>query len=126
MKNKYNAVKAMMARDQSKCQKLKMRKRSKSKSSLEKMNVSFVIRKTIGRKIVRRRHVRFNPVVTYGLGHTDEKSLQILTKQGLLKGTKACKLKICERCVLRKYTRVKLDTAIHNTKCILDYIHSNV
>ena len=34
------------------------------------------------------------------LGHAGEKSLQILAKQGLLKGTKACKLDFCEHCVL--------------------------
>ena len=60
------------------------------------------------------------------LGHVGEKSLQILTKQGLLKGTKACKLEFCEHCVLGKQRRVKFGTAIHNTKDILDYVHSDV
>nr|CDN96898.1 putative Ty-1 copia retrotransposon [Phaseolus vulgaris] len=60
------------------------------------------------------------------LGHAGEKSLQILTKQGLLKGTKACKLEFCEHCVLGKQRRVKFGTAIHNTKGILDYVHSDV
>ena len=50
------------------------------------------------------------------LGHAGEKSLQILTKQGLLKGTKVCKLEFCEHCVLGKQGRVKFGTAIHNTK----------
>jgi len=36
------------------------------------------------------------------LGHAGEKSLQILTKQGFLKGTKACKLEFCEHCVMGK------------------------
>ena len=40
------------------------------------------------------------------LGHAGEKSLQILTKQGLLKGTKACKLEFCEHCVLGTIPRV--------------------
>ncbi|KAG6427202.1 hypothetical protein SASPL_111443 [Salvia splendens] len=32
------------------------------------------------------------------LGHAGERSLQILAKQGLLKGTKSCKLEFCEHC----------------------------
>ena len=60
------------------------------------------------------------------LGHASEKSLQILAKQGLLKGAKACKLKFCEHCVLGKQKRVKFGTAIHNTKGILEYVHSDV
>jgi len=60
------------------------------------------------------------------LGHAGEKSLQILAKQGLLKGTKACKLEFCEHCVMGKQRRVKFDIAIHNTKVILDYVYSNV
>ncbi|KAG8502566.1 hypothetical protein CXB51_001088 [Gossypium anomalum] len=60
------------------------------------------------------------------LGHTSEKSLKILAKQGLLKGAKACKLKFCEHCVLGKQKRVKFGTAIHNTKGILEYVHSDV
>lgn len=60
------------------------------------------------------------------LGHTGEKSLQMLAKQGLLKGTKTCKLEFCEHCVLGKQRRVKFGTAIHNTKGILDYVHSDV
>ncbi|KAL4272870.1 hypothetical protein GQ457_13G029760 [Hibiscus cannabinus] len=60
------------------------------------------------------------------LGHAGEKSLQILAKQGLLKGAKACKLQFCEHCVLGKQKRVKFGTAIHDTKGILDYVHSDV
>ena len=60
------------------------------------------------------------------LGHAGEKYLQILTKQGLLKGTKAYKLELCEHCVLGKQRSVKFGTAIHNTKGILDYVHSDV
>ena len=36
--------------------------------------------------------------------------------EGLLKGTKACKLEFCEHCVLGKQQRVKFGIAIHNTK----------
>ncbi|KAG8479441.1 hypothetical protein CXB51_029725 [Gossypium anomalum] len=60
------------------------------------------------------------------LGDASEKSLKILAKQGLLKGAKACKLKYCEHCVLGKQKRVKFGTAIHNTKGILEYVHSDV
>ena len=60
------------------------------------------------------------------LGHAGEKSLQTLAKQGLLKGTKTCKLEFCEHCVLGKQRRVKFGTGIHNTKGILDYVHSDV
>ncbi|XP_028123468.1 uncharacterized protein LOC114320589 [Camellia sinensis] len=54
------------------------------------------------------------------LGHTGEKALQGLVKQGLLKGPKTGKLEFCEHCVLGKQTRIKFGTAIHRTKRILD------
>ena len=60
------------------------------------------------------------------LGHAGEKALQTLAKQGLLKGANSCKLEFCEHCVLGKQTRVKFGSAIHNTKGILDYVHSDV
>ena len=60
------------------------------------------------------------------LGHAGEKSLQTFSMQGLLKGAKTCKLDFCEQCVLGKQKRVKFGTAIHNTKGILDYIHTDV
>jgi len=60
------------------------------------------------------------------LGHAGEKSMQTLAKQGLLKGTKTCKLKFYEHCVLGKNTKVKFGTAIHYTKRILDYVHIDV
>ncbi|KAG8492732.1 hypothetical protein CXB51_010465 [Gossypium anomalum] len=60
------------------------------------------------------------------LGHASEKSLQILANQGLLKGAKAYKLKFCEHCVLGKQKRVKFGIAIHKTKGILEYVHSDV
>ena len=41
------------------------------------------------------------------LGHTGEKSLQALARQGLLKDAGTCKLKFCEHCVIRKKTKVK-------------------
>ena len=60
------------------------------------------------------------------LGHTIEKSLQALAKQGLMKGAKTCKLEFCEHCVNGKKTKVKFGTAIHHTKGILDYVYMNV
>ena len=60
------------------------------------------------------------------LGHPGEKSLKLLIDQGLLKGVHAHKLDFCEHCVKGKQTRVKFGTAIHNTKGILDYVHSDV
>ena len=60
------------------------------------------------------------------LGHASEGALQNLIKQGLLKGAKTCKLDFCEHCVIGKQTRVKFSTVVHNTKDILDYVHSDV
>ncbi|GMP93218.1 hypothetical protein CsSME_00043150 [Camellia sinensis var. sinensis] len=60
------------------------------------------------------------------LGHVGEKALQGLVKQGLLKGAKTGKLEFYEHCVLGKQTRIKFGTAIHRTKGILDYVHTDV
>jgi len=60
------------------------------------------------------------------LGHTGEKSLQALAKQGLLKGARTCKLKFCEHCIIEKKTKVKFSTVTHSIKGILDYVHSDV
>jgi len=60
------------------------------------------------------------------LGHPGEKALQGLVKQGLLKGVKTEKHEFCEHCVLGKQTRVKFGIMVHNTKGILDYVHTNV
>ena len=59
-------------------------------------------------------------------GHTSEKSLQALTKQGLLKGARTCKLEFCEHCIIGKKTKVKFGTATYCTKGILDYVHTDV
>ena len=60
------------------------------------------------------------------LGHAGENALQSLVKQGLLKGSKTCKLEFCEHCVLGKQIRVKFDTAIHQKNGTLDYVHTNM
>jgi len=36
------------------------------------------------------------------LGYIGEKSLRALTKQGLLKGARTCKLEFCEYCIIEK------------------------
>ena len=60
------------------------------------------------------------------LGHTGEKSLQALARQGLLKGAGTCKVEFCEHCVIRKKTKVKFGTTTHCIKGILDYVHIDV
>ncbi|KAH9768832.1 Integrase catalytic domain-containing protein [Citrus sinensis] len=60
------------------------------------------------------------------LGHAGEKSLQTLMRHGLLKGTKTCKVNFCEHCVVGKKIRVKFGTANHDTREILEYVHSDV
>ncbi|KAH9671777.1 retrovirus-related pol polyprotein from transposon TNT 1-94-like protein [Citrus sinensis] len=60
------------------------------------------------------------------LGHAGEKFLQTLMRYGLLKGTKTYKLNFCEHCVVGKKTRVKFGTANHDTREILEYVHSDV
>ena len=60
------------------------------------------------------------------MGHTCEKSLQALCKKWLLKGAKSGKIEFCEHCVLGKKTKVKFGTAIHQTRGILDYVHTDV
>ncbi|GJT18000.1 transposable element [Tanacetum coccineum] len=60
------------------------------------------------------------------LGHAGEKSLNLLIKQGLLKGLSSFKLDLCDHCINGKTTRVKFGTTIHKTQGILDYVHSDV
>jgi len=43
-----------------------------------------------------------------------------------LKGAKTSGLELCEHCVIGKKMKVKLDTAIHRTERMLDYIHTDV
>ncbi|KAL5715795.1 hypothetical protein ACHQM5_017567 [Ranunculus cassubicifolius] len=60
------------------------------------------------------------------LGHMSEKGLSMLSRRGLLGSEKLCKLDFCEHCVYGKQCRVRFGTAIHRTRGILDYIHSDV
>ena len=59
------------------------------------------------------------------LGHMSEKSIMILSKQGLLGDHKMEELQFCEHCVFGKQHRVKFPKALHTTKATLDYIHSD-
>ena len=60
------------------------------------------------------------------LGHAGEKDLQSLVNQDLLKNANSYKLEFCEHCILSKQTRVKFGSIIHDTKRIIDYIHSGI
>jgi len=53
------------------------------------------------------------------LGHTGEESLQVLPRQGLLKGVKTYKLDFCEHCVIGKKMKLIFDTVIYHTKGFL-------
>ena len=56
--------------------------------------------------------------MTYALWICRWKKLESLIKQGLLKSAKTCILEFYEHYVLRKHTRVKFDTVIHNIEGI--------
>jgi len=60
------------------------------------------------------------------LGHTGEKSLQALIKQGLLKGASTYKLEFCKHCVIGEKTKVRFGTATYCVEDILDYFHTDV
>lgn len=57
--------------------------------------------------------------------HTSKK-LADFGQARFVKGANSCKLNFCEYCVMGKYTRVKFSSIIHNTKGILDCVHSDV
>ncbi|KAK4841553.1 hypothetical protein QYF36_006375 [Acer negundo] len=60
------------------------------------------------------------------LGHMSERGLNELSKQNLLNGDSVNKLEFCENCVLGKQHRLIFSTAQHNTKEILQYVHSDL
>ena len=64
--------------------------------------------------------------MAHATGNAGEKSMRALVKQGLLKGAKTCKLDFCEHRVLSKKIKVKFGIAIHRTKKILNYVHTDV
>ena len=74
----------------------------------------------------------YNDMLTEGdlwhrrLSHISEKGLKLLLEQGILPKGVAEKLSFCEHCVVDKSTRQSFQKADHNTKAILDYIHSDL
>ncbi|XP_073136985.1 uncharacterized protein [Henckelia pumila] len=60
------------------------------------------------------------------LGHMSLKGLQELSKQGFLDHKHINNLEFCESCVLGKSHKLKFNTATHNTKYPLDYIHADL
>ena len=60
------------------------------------------------------------------LGHISEMGLQELSKKNLLGGDKLEPLGFCEKCAYGKVKRIKFETGIHQTKQIMDYIHSDL
>ena len=60
------------------------------------------------------------------LGHAGEKALQTWVNQGVLKGATTGKIDLCEHCIFGKLKNVKFGTSIHQTKGILDYVHTDV
>ncbi|KAG8474425.1 hypothetical protein CXB51_033824 [Gossypium anomalum] len=60
------------------------------------------------------------------LGHMSENGMVELSKRGLLDRQEICKLNFCEHCVFGKQKRVRFTRGIHNTKGILEYIHSDL
>ena len=59
------------------------------------------------------------------LGHMSGKGLDILSKQDLLGNHKVKPLQLCEHWVFRNHHRMKFPKAMHTTKAILDYVHSD-
>jgi len=60
------------------------------------------------------------------LGHMSEKGMHLLSKQGYLGKHVIGKLEFCKHCAFGKQKKVSFSTATHNTKGILDYIHSDL
>ena len=60
------------------------------------------------------------------LGHMSEQGLHELCKRGLLDEHSISKLKFCEHCVFGKHKRVSFNTSTYKSKCILDYVHSDL
>lgn len=60
------------------------------------------------------------------LGHMSVKELQELEKQRLLGGDKISSLEFCENYVFRKAHRAKFPKGVHRSKCVLEYVHSDL
>jgi transposase InsO family protein len=60
------------------------------------------------------------------LGHISERGLQLMSEQQLLGKDKVSKLDFCEHCILGKHHRLKFTAGTHNSKRILEYVHSDL
>nr|GEY57700.1 retrovirus-related Pol polyprotein from transposon TNT 1-94 [Tanacetum cinerariifolium] len=96
--------------------------RSKSRQRLSKDECAFFHEKadetlltTHGIGSVRLQNEDGTIVTLKAMTYAGEKSLNLLIKQGLLKGLSSCKLDLCEHCINGNMTRVKFRTAIHKT-----------
>ena len=81
---------------------------------------------TTGETNVAEEHIDTTKLWHVRLGHAREKSLQTLIKHILLKGTKTCKLNFCKHCIVGKKTRIKFGTTNHDTREIIEYVHSDI
>ena len=52
--------------------------------------------------------------------------LDILRKWEMINGESFNKLEFCEECVIGKQTRVSFDEGKHDSKDVLEYVHSDV
>lgn len=60
------------------------------------------------------------------LAHMSERSLEALSQQLLLGGVKDMELPFDKHWIMEKSTRVKFGKGKHTTKCVLDYVYSNL
>ena len=60
------------------------------------------------------------------LGHVSKRGLNELSNKDLLGNDKLGTLNFCENCIFGKSNRVKFGNAIHKTKGILNYIHTDL
>ena len=60
------------------------------------------------------------------LGHVSEKSLDVLRRREMIDGESFSKLEFCEECVMGKQTRVSFGEGKHDSRGILEYVHTDV
>ena len=60
------------------------------------------------------------------LGHSSERSLEILRKREMINGESFNKLEFCEECVLGKQTKVSFGEGKHDSRNVLEYVHTDV
>ncbi|KAF5775409.1 putative RNA-directed DNA polymerase [Helianthus annuus] len=60
------------------------------------------------------------------LGHVSSQGLMELKKQQVIKELTSCDVGFCENCIMGKQKRVKFMKGKHNTRGILDYVHSDL